>query len=33
MQKKNFQEFKDNVRNAKRRILESVFYCIKRIFG
>lgn len=33
MQKKNLQEFKDNVTYGQRRILESVFYCINRIFG
>jgi hypothetical protein len=33
MQKNNLQEWKDNVRYGQRWIVESVFSCIKRMFG
>jgi Transposase DDE domain len=33
MQKNNLQEWKDSVRYGQRWIVESVFSCIKRLFG
>ena len=33
MQKNNLQEWKDNVSYGKRWIVETVFSCIKRMFG
>ena len=33
MQKNNLQEWKDNVSYSKRWIVETVFSCIKRMFG
>ena len=33
MQKNNLQEWKDSVRYGPRWIAETVFSCIKRVFG
>ena len=33
MQKNNLQEWKDSVRYGQRWIVETVFSCIKRLFG